>query len=61
LKSDAKAVSKLMGKFLKLCGNRIQVGYPFSPVLGFSHWKAKIDWLYVLGRCRKMHPQGLGS
>jgi hypothetical protein len=42
--SGARAVLKIVGEFLKPCGNRVQVSCPFSPVLGFSHWKAKIDW-----------------
>jgi hypothetical protein len=44
-RSDAKVVLKIVGKFLKPCGNRVQVSCPFSLVLGFSHWKVKIDWL----------------
>jgi hypothetical protein len=42
---DAKAVPKIMGKFLKTCGSQVQVSCPFSPLLGFSHWKAKMEWL----------------
>jgi hypothetical protein len=38
-RSDAKVVLKIVGKFLKPCGNRVQVSCPFS------HWKVKIDWL----------------
>jgi hypothetical protein len=45
LRLDAKAVLKIVGEFLKPYGNRVQVSCPFSPVLGFSHWKAKIGWL----------------
>jgi hypothetical protein len=35
LRSDAKAVAKIMGEVLKPCGNQVQVSYLFSPVLGF--------------------------
>jgi hypothetical protein len=45
LRSDAKAVSKIVWEFLKPCSNQVKVSCPFSPVLGFSHWKAKIGWL----------------
>jgi hypothetical protein len=38
LRSDAKAVRKIVGDFLKCYGNRVQV-------LGFSHWMAKLGWL----------------
>jgi hypothetical protein len=41
---DAKAVPKIVGGFLKLCGDQVQVSCPFSPLLGFSHWKAKLGW-----------------
>jgi hypothetical protein len=42
---DARAVPKIVGEFLKACGNKVQVNCPFSPVLDFSHWKAKMGWL----------------
>jgi hypothetical protein len=42
----AKVVQKIVGIFLKPCGNQVQVSCPFAPLLGFSHWKAKIIWLY---------------
>jgi hypothetical protein len=45
LRSDAKAVPKIVGEFLKTCSNQVQVSCPFSPVLGFSHWKVKIGCL----------------
>jgi hypothetical protein len=45
LRSDVKAVPKIVGKFLKPSGNRVQVSCPFFPLLVFSHWKAKIGWL----------------
>jgi hypothetical protein len=45
LRSDAKAVLKIVGEFLKPSGNQVQVSCSFSPVLGFSQWKAKIVWL----------------
>jgi hypothetical protein len=45
LRSDARTVLKIVGEFLKPCGNQTQVSCPFSSVLGFSHWKAKIGWL----------------
>jgi hypothetical protein len=43
---DAKAVLKIVGEFLKPCGNQVQVSCSFSPLLGFTHWKAKIGWLW---------------
>jgi hypothetical protein len=33
-----------VGEVLKPCGNQVLVNCPFSPVLGFTHWKAKIGW-----------------
>jgi hypothetical protein len=45
LRSDARAVPKIVGKFLKSCSNQVQVSCPFSPVLGPSHWKTKMGWL----------------
>jgi hypothetical protein len=42
---DAKAVPKIVGEFLKTCGNQVQVNCPFSPVLELSHWKTKMGWL----------------
>jgi hypothetical protein len=45
LRSDAKAVPNMVGEFLKPCSNRVQVSFPFSSLLGFPHWKAKIGWL----------------
>jgi hypothetical protein len=44
-RSDARAVPKIMGEFLKPSGNRVQVSCPFSPVLGASLWKAKMGLL----------------
>jgi hypothetical protein len=35
---------KILGKFLKLCGNGVQVYFPFSLVLEFSHSKTKMCW-----------------
>jgi hypothetical protein len=49
LRSDAKTVPKIVGEFLKTCGNQVQVSCPFSPVLGFFHWKAEIGW-FCAGR-----------
>jgi hypothetical protein len=43
--SDARAVPKVVGEFLKIYGNQVQVSCPFSLALGFSYWKAKIGWL----------------
>jgi hypothetical protein len=45
LRSYTKAVLKIVGEFLKPCGNRLQVRCSFSLVLGFYHRKAKIGWL----------------
>jgi hypothetical protein len=45
LRSDSKAVLKIVCEFLKFCGNWVQASCPFSPLLGFSHWKAKMGWL----------------
>jgi hypothetical protein len=39
------AVPKTEGEFLKPHNNQVQINCPFSPVSGFSHWKAKIGWL----------------
>jgi hypothetical protein len=50
---DARAVPKIVGEFLKPCGNRVQVNCPFSPVLGLSHWKAKISWLCGVRQMQK--------
>jgi hypothetical protein len=44
LRLDAKTDLKIVGEFLKTCGNQVQASSPFSSVLGFSHWKAKIGW-----------------
>jgi hypothetical protein len=44
-RADAKAAPKIVGQFLKTCGNRVQVNCPFSLVPEFSHWKAKMGWL----------------
>jgi hypothetical protein len=44
-RSDARAVPKIVGEFLKPCGNRVQVNCPFSPVLELSHWKTNMGWL----------------
>jgi hypothetical protein len=44
-KADAKAVPKIMGEFLKPCGNQVQLNCPVFPVLELSHWKAKMGWL----------------
>jgi hypothetical protein len=44
-RTDAKAVPKMVGEFLKPHGNRVQISCPFSPVLEYFHWKAKIGWL----------------
>jgi hypothetical protein len=41
---DAKEVLKIVGEFFSC---------PFSPVLGFSHWKAKIGWLCGTRRMQK--------
>jgi hypothetical protein len=42
---ESKAVPKIEDEFLKPCVNQVQVSCSFSPVLGFSQWKAKIGWL----------------
>jgi hypothetical protein len=44
-RSDARAVLKIVGEFLKSCGNKVQVNCPFSPVLELFHWKAKMGWI----------------
>jgi hypothetical protein len=46
-------VPKIVDKFLKPCGNQVQVSCSFSSVLGFSHWKAKIGWLCGARRMQK--------
>jgi hypothetical protein len=38
----ANPVPKIVGEFLKPCGNWVQANCPFSLVLGLSHWKRKI-------------------
>jgi hypothetical protein len=53
LRLDSKAVSKIVGEFLKPCGNQVQVSCLFSPLLGFSHWKAKIGWLCGVRQMQK--------
>jgi hypothetical protein len=45
LRLDAKAVLIIVGKFLRPCGNQVQISCPFSPLLGFFYWKAKIGWI----------------
>jgi hypothetical protein len=42
---DVREIPNIMGEFFKPSVNQVQVSCPFSPVLGFSHWKAKIGWL----------------
>jgi hypothetical protein len=53
---DAKAVPKIVGEFLKPCGNRVQVNCPFSPVLEISHWKAMMGWLCGTKQMQKNAP-----
>jgi hypothetical protein len=53
LRSVAKAVLKTVGEFLKPCDNQVQVSCPFSRVLGFSYWKAKIVWFCTVRRMQK--------
>jgi hypothetical protein len=44
---DMKAISKIVGEFLKACVTWVQVNCPFSPVQELSHWKEKMGWLCV--------------
>jgi hypothetical protein len=44
-KSDARAVSKMAGEFLKPCGRWVQVNCCPPDWGWFSHWKAKMGWL----------------
>jgi hypothetical protein len=50
---DAKTVPKIVGEFLKPCGDQVQVSCPSSLVLGFYHWKAKMGWLCGARRMQK--------
>jgi hypothetical protein len=52
-RSDAKAVPKIVGEFLKVCGNQVQVNCPFSPVQDLFYWKAKMGWLFRAKRMQK--------
>jgi hypothetical protein len=41
LRSDAKVVPKIVGEFLKPCGNWVEVSFPCSPLLEFSMGRQK--------------------
>jgi hypothetical protein len=61
LRLDAKAVPKIVGEFLTPWGNQVHISCPFSPVLGFFHWKAKIGllcgarWIQKNATLRSIH------
>jgi hypothetical protein len=54
-RSDAKAVPKIVGEFLKFCGNQSKSIVPFLSTRTFP-LEGKDELAVGSGGCKKMHP-----